>query len=159
MAESTKGKKAQPAKKKRASRGRRPASSSKGTTSGSKKAQVEKKTKASGAEAPRPEVSAPAPLDAAANAALAGQAALAGTQAAGKAVSLAAARARVPLATGGGLAAGAVGGLAVIRRRRRSRRAGGFDVASAAERVGALGEEIGRVAIVIQKAADGSKSK
>jgi hypothetical protein len=65
----------------------------------------------------------------------------------------------VPLATGGGLAAGVLGGLAVIRRRRRSRRAGGFDVATAAERVGALGEEIGRVAIVIQKAADGSKSK
>ncbi|MGH2975784.1 MAG: hypothetical protein ACRDLL_13075, partial [Solirubrobacterales bacterium] len=65
----------------------------------------------------------------------------------------------VPLAAGGGLAAGVAGGLAVVRRRRRRRRAGGFDVASAAERVGTLGEEIGRVAIVIQKAADGSKSK
>jgi hypothetical protein len=111
------------------------------------------------ADAPRPAQNAPAPVDAAANAALAGRAALAGTQAAGKAVSLAAARVRVPLAAGGGLAAGVVGGLAVIRRRRRPRRARGFDVASAAERVGTLGEEIGRVAIVIQKAADGSKSK
>lgn len=109
--------------------------------------------------APRPDQSAPAPVDAAANAALAGRAALAGTQAAGKAVSLAAARARVPLVAGGGLAAGVVGGLAVIRRRRRPRRASGFDVATAVERVGTLGEEIGRVAIVIQKAADGPKSK
>lgn len=104
----------------------------------------------------KPAEDATAPLDATANAALAGQAALAGTRAAGKAVTLAAARAGVPLAAGGGLAAGVAGGLAVVRRRRR-RRAGGFDVASAAERVGTLGEEVGRVAIVIQKAADGSK--
>jgi len=108
-------------------------------------------------DATPPEPGAPAPVDAAANATLAGRAALAGTQAAGKALGLAAARASMPLAAGGGLAAGVVGGLAVIRRRRRPRRAGGFDIASAAEQVGALGEEIGRVAIVIQKAADGSK--
>jgi hypothetical protein len=80
----------------------------------------------------------------------------AGTRAAGRAISLATTRAGVPLAVGGALAAGVAGSLAVVRRRRR-RRAVGFDVSSAAERVGALAEEIGRVAIVVQKAADGSK--
>lgn len=95
--------------------------------------------------------------DATANAALAGQAALAGTRAAGKAVSLAAARARVPLVAAGGLTAGVVGGLAVVRRRRERTGNGAFDLGTAAGRVGALGEEIGRVAIVVQRAADGSK--
>jgi hypothetical protein len=100
----------------------------------------------------------PAPVDAAANAALAGQAAMAGTKAAGKALSLAAAQAKGPLAAAGGLAAGLAGGFAVVNRRRGRRRAKGFDIAGAAERIGALGEEVGRVAIVIQRAADGSKS-
>jgi len=161
MAKATKGKKARPAEKGPASRKRGGSSGPKSKASSSKKAKVEKKAKASGAEAQAPATppgqSAPAPVDAAANAALAGRAALAGTQAAGKAVSLAAARVRVPLAAGSGLAAGVVGGLAVIRRRQRPRRGSGFDIASAAERVGALGEEVGKVAIVIQKAADGSK--
>jgi hypothetical protein len=99
----------------------------------------------------------PAPADAAANAALAGQAAMAGTRAAGRALTLAAAQAKGPLAAAGGLTAGIAGGLAFVRRRRGRRRAKGFDIASAAERVGTLGEEVGRVAIVIQRAADGSK--
>jgi hypothetical protein len=99
----------------------------------------------------------PAPADAAANAAFAGQAAMAGTQAAGKALTLAAAEAKGPLVAAGGLAAGVAGGLALVNRRRGRRRAKGFDLAGAAERVGALGEEVGRVAIVIQRAADGSK--
>jgi hypothetical protein len=129
----------------------------------SKKAKPAKsgKAKAAGAEAkpsPPPAQGATAPLDATANAALAGQAALAGTRAAGKAVALAAARAGVPLAAGGGLAAGVAGGLAMVRRRRH-RRVGGFDVASAAERVGTLGEEVGRVAVVIQRAADGGSKR
>jgi hypothetical protein len=62
------------------------------------------------------------PVDAAANAALAGKAAVAGIRAAGKAVSLAASRARVPLITGGSAAAGLAGGLAVINRRRNGKR-------------------------------------
>jgi hypothetical protein len=99
----------------------------------------------------------PAPADAAANAAFAGQAAMAGTKAAGRAMTLAAAQAKGPLAAAGGLTAGIVGGLALVNRRRRRRKAKAFDVASAAERIGALGEEVGRVAIVIQRAADGSK--
>lgn len=100
---------------------------------------------------------APAPADAAANAAFAGQAALAGTQAAGKALTLAAAEVKGPLVAAGGLAAGVAGGLALVNRRRGRRRVKGFDIASAAERIGALGEEVGRVAIVIQRAADGTK--
>ena len=99
----------------------------------------------------------PAPADAVTNAAFAGQAAMAGTQAAGKALTLAVSQAKGPLAAAGGLAAGVAGGLALVNRRRGRRRAKGFDVASAAERIGTLGEEVGRVAIVIQRAADGSK--
>ncbi len=99
---------------------------------------------------------APAPVDAAANAALAGQAAMAGTRAAGNALTLAATQVKGPLAAAGGLTAGIAGGLAVVKRRRR-RRAKSFDLAGAAERIGALGEEVGRVAIVIQRAANGSK--
>lgn len=101
------------------------------------------------------EVSAPA--EAAANAALAGQAAMAGTRAAGRALTLAAAQAKGPLAAAGGLTAGIAGGLALVNRRRGRRKPKGFDIAGAAERIGALGEEVGRVAIVIQRAADGSK--
>ena len=62
------------------------------------------------------------PIDAAANAALAGKAAVAGTRAAGKAVSLAVSRARVPLIAGGSAAAGLLGGLAVIHRRKAGKR-------------------------------------
>jgi hypothetical protein len=97
-------------------------------------------------------------VDATANAAFAGQAAMAGTRAAGRALTLAAAQVKGPLAAAGGLTAGIAGGLAVVKRRRRRQKARGFDVASAAERIGTLGEEVGRVAIVIQRAADGSKS-
>ena len=66
-----------------------------------------------------------APIDAAANAVLAGKAAVAGTRAAGKAVSLAVSRARVPLIAGGSATAGLVGGLAVIHRRRNGKRTWG----------------------------------
>jgi hypothetical protein len=155
MAEATKRKQARPAKRKPAPRKPQRASGPKRKPAGSKTA----KTAASKAKAnaPRPDQTGVAPIDAAGNAALAGKAALAGTQAAGQALRLAAARVKVPLAAGGGLAAGAVGGLTVLRRRRRRSRRGGFDVASAAERVGAIGEEIGRVASVIQNAAGDSK--
>jgi hypothetical protein len=57
-------------------------------------------------------------LDAAANTVMAGKAAVAGTRAAVKAVSLASSRAKVPLIAGASAAAGLAGGLAVIRRRR-----------------------------------------
>ncbi|MFP5388623.1 MAG: hypothetical protein ACLGG5_04910 [Thermoleophilia bacterium] len=99
----------------------------------------------------------PAPADAATNAAFAGQAAMAGTQAAGKALTLAVEQAKGPLVAAGGLAAGVAGGLVLVNRRRGRRRAKGFDIAGAAERIGALGEEVGRVAIVIQRAAEGTK--
>jgi|GEM_PF-3141997 len=120
-----------------------------------------KKPKASAARAASAPVekAAPAPIDAAANAALASQAALAGTRAAGKAVTTAAGETKGPLAMAGGLAAGVAGGLLLVsRRRRRRRRAPSFDISGAAERIGALGEEVGRVANVIQHATDGSKN-
>jgi hypothetical protein len=122
------------------------------STAAKKKAPAEK---ASADEAPA--AKAPAPAEAVANAALAGQAALAGTRAAGKAVTLAASRAKGPLAAAGGLVIGVAGGRAVVNRRRGRRRPQGLDIAGAAERVGALGEEVGRVAIVIQQAAGESK--
>src|SRR3954464_5011046 len=62
------------------------------------------------AKAAAPEAKAPAPLDAATNVALAGQAALAGTKAAGKAVTLVASQAKGPLAAAGGLVIGVAGG-------------------------------------------------
>lgn len=122
------------------------------------KAKAKPKANASAAKTATSEAAkaAPAPVDAAANAALAGQAALAGTRAAGKAVTTAAGETKGPLAVAGGLAAGVTGGLILVSRRRgRRRRAKGFDVANAAERIGALGEEVGRVASLI---ADGSKN-
>ena len=61
-----------------------------------------------------------APIDAAANAALAGKAAVAGTRAAGKAVTSAASRAKMPLIAAGSAAVGLAGGLAGIHRRRSS---------------------------------------
>lgn len=64
----------------------------------------------------------PSSVDAGANAALAGKAAVAGTLAAGKAASLAFSRARLPLIAGGSATAGLLGGLAVIHRRRGGRR-------------------------------------
>jgi len=62
------------------------------------------------------------PIDATANAALAGKAAVAGTRAAGRALSLAASRAKAPLIVGGSAAAGLAGGLAVIHRRKGRKR-------------------------------------
>lgn len=100
------------------------------------------------------------PVGAGANAALAGQAALAGTRAAGKAVGIVVSKARVPLVAGGGLVAGVAGGLMVIRRRNGHSRGGTIDldhVISAARRVGSLGEEVGRVASMMEQA--GGKSK
>src|SRR3954469_22398793 len=137
-----------------ASRRKRGSSAPKANAGGAKKTSAPKKTKEP--EAPVGSA-APAPADAAANAAFAGQAAMAGTQAAGKAITLAAAQTKGPLVAAGGLAAGVAGGLALVNRRRGRRRAKGFDIAGAAERIGALGEEVGRVAIVIQRAADGTK--
>lgn len=63
----------------------------------------------------------PKKAETAADAVLAGKAAMAGTRAAGKAVSLAAGRAKMPLIAGGSAAAGLLGGLAVIRGRRNRR--------------------------------------
>jgi hypothetical protein len=60
----------------------------------------------------------PDSLSAAANAALAGKEALAGTRAAGNAIRASSGRATLPLVAGGSLLAGLSGGLAVMRRRR-----------------------------------------
>jgi hypothetical protein len=102
-----------------------------------------------------------APVGAAANAALAGKAAAAGTRAAGKAVSSAVSRAKVPVIAGGAAAAGLVGGLAVIRRHQGgTRRNGAFDfdnIIAAAQRLGSFGEEIGRAATAIQRATESPK--
>jgi hypothetical protein len=111
-----------------------------------------------GATAKRP----PAPVGAAANAALASKAALDGTRAAGKALSLLVSRARLPVLAGSAAAAGLAGGLAVLNRRRAGARRNGnieFDrVLQAAQRLGSFGEEIGRVATVIQQVNQGAKS-
>lgn len=61
----------------------------------------------------------PDSLGAAANAALAGKEAMAGTRAAGKAIKSASSRATLPVVAGGSLLAGLSGGLAVMRRRQR----------------------------------------
>jgi len=68
---------------------------------------------------------ATSPVGVAANAALAGKAAVAGTRAAGKAVSSAVSHARTPLIVGGSAAVGIAGGLVASRRRRGGRRAWG----------------------------------
>lgn len=78
-------------------------------------------TKTPKANAPNASKDVEAPVDAAANAALAGKAAVAGARAAGKAVSMVASRAKVPLIAGGSAAVGLVGGLAVIHSRRGGR--------------------------------------
>jgi hypothetical protein len=87
---------------------------------------------------------------------------VAGTTAAGKAVSLAASRVEVPLIAGGAAAVGLAGGLAVINRRRGASRGNGtfdFDnLIAAAQRLGSFGEEIGRVATALQHATQGSKN-
>jgi hypothetical protein len=102
------------------------------------------------------------PNGAGANAALAGKAALEGTRAAGKAVGVATSKAKVPLVAGGGLAAGLAGGLALVRRRNGHRHHGAPDlgpVISAARRAGSFGEELGRVAALVEKASAASKGK
>jgi hypothetical protein len=96
------------------------------------------------------------------NAVLAGRAALAGTQAAGRAAAIAAARAKVPLVAGGGMIAGVAGGLAVVRRRNARTSQVSFDVdrvIAAARRAGSFGEELGRMASLMEQASSGSKRK
>jgi hypothetical protein len=57
------------------------------------------------------------------------------------------------LAVGGGLAAGAAGGLALVRRRNGHRAATDLGpVISAARRAGSIGEELGRMAALAEKA-------
>src|SRR4051812_7997594 len=68
-----------------------------------------------------------ASLDAGAHVALAGKEALAGTRAAGKAISATTSTARLPLIAGGSLLAGLSGGMAVIKRRRNGHRRKGAD--------------------------------
>lgn len=96
------------------------------------------------------------------NAVLAGRAALAGTHAAGQAAKIAAARAKVPLVAGGGMIAGVAGGLAVVRRRNARTSQVTFDVdrvIAAARRAGSFGEELGRMASLMEQASSGSKRK
>jgi hypothetical protein len=154
MAKATKEKKtAGASRRKRGSNGSKASAEQTKEASGSKTAKKPETPVEKGAV----ETGVPGPADAAANAAFASQAAMAGTQAAGKALTLAAEQAKGPLVAAGGLAAGVAGGLVLVSRRRGRRRAKGFDIAGAAERIGALGEEVGRVAVVIQRAAEGTK--
>jgi hypothetical protein len=105
-------------------------------------------------------------------AAAAGQAALAGTRAAGQAAAALAKRAKTPLAIGGGAAAGVIGGLA-IRKRANGRGFGGSAlknaklpfrdgkldmdaVASAAESVESFGKQVGTIGKAI-RAQNGKK--
>ena len=146
---------------------KRPSASKKPKASSRAKAKKPASRKAArkpAAKAPEPkaaEVVEELPASAGAIAALAGKAAMEGTRAAGKAATLVASRVKVPLAVGGGLAAGAAGGLALVRRRNGHRRHGTPDlgpVISAAKRAGSIGEELGRMAAMAEKAA-GSKGK
>jgi hypothetical protein len=107
------------------------------------------------------------------NAIAARKAAAAGTKAAGRAVASAASQAKVPLVIGGAAVTGAAGALIAKNRwggsgrgrggRRRislPMRNGKLDldaVASAARRVGAIGEQVGDVANAIQRVGDGAK--
>ena len=106
-------------------------------------------------------------MGAAANAAQAQLHALAGTRAAGKAVSAATSRARTPLIAGGAALAGLAGGLALINRARngsglgrRSSKDGAFDldsIASAAKRLSSFGDQVGVIASAVQGLSEGSK--
>jgi hypothetical protein len=144
-------------KKARSTGGAKP----KGAGAKTKKAPSRKAQKpAAPSEAKAVEATEGLPVGAGANAALAGKAALEGARAAGKAMTITAAKIKVPLAVGGGLAAGAAGGLALMRRN-GDRRRGAPDlgpVISAARRAGAIGEELGRMAALAEKAA-ASKGK
>jgi hypothetical protein len=97
---------------------------------------------------------------------------VAGAHAAGKAISIAASRAKTPLIAGGAAIAGLAGGLAVIRRRRatepglieRLRDAAGGDgaldleaIADAARRLGSVSGQVGDVVAAMQKAGEASK--
>lgn len=100
------------------------------------------------------------PIGAGANAALAGKAALAGSRAAGRAVGVAVSKVKTPIVVGGGLIAGAAGGLALVRRRNGRSSSGALDVdrvIAAAHRAGSFGEELGRMASLMEQA--GSKRK
>jgi hypothetical protein len=102
------------------------------------------------------------PLGPAANVALAGQAALAGTRAAGHAVGIVASKAKTPIVVGGGMIAGVAGGLAVVRRRNGRTPQGPLDperVIAAARRAGTFGEELGRMASLVEQASGASKRK
>jgi|SRR5215208_5100721 len=86
--------------------------------------------------------------------ATAGAAALAGTRAAGRAVVLAASKAKAPLIAGGAAAAGLAGGLALTSERKRKRRGPSFDLDSAtaaAKRVGSYGQQIAEVAEALEQ--------
>ncbi len=102
------------------------------------------------------------PLGPGVNAALAGRAALAGTRAAGRAAAVGASRVKVPLVAGGGMVVGIAGGLAVVRRRSAHASQSSLDmdrVIAAARRAGTFGEELGRMASLMEQAGSGSKRK
>lgn len=142
--------------------GTKPKGSKRSSAGTAKRPRAKKAKGAAGAKAKKPArpkaTRKPAakelPTGPAASAALAGKAALEGTRAAGMAISLVASKVKVPLAVGGGLAAGAAGGLALVRRnghRRRSRPDLG-PVIAAAKHAGSIGEELGRLAAAAEQA-------
>jgi hypothetical protein len=160
MAESTKKSKPRSARKAKSGSGGKSRSKAAKSPGSATKSASAKATKANGAKAVG--TAKGAPIGPAANAALAGQAALAGTKAAGQAVGLAASKAKVPIVAGGGMIVGVAGGLAVLRRRngRASQATLDLDrIVAAARRAGSFGEELGRAASMLEQAGAGSKRK
>jgi hypothetical protein len=110
------------------------------------KGKAKAKAKPKAPERPQAVEETELPLGPGANAALAGQAALAGTKAAGRALGAVAAKAKGPMFVGAGTVAGVAGGLAVVRRRNGRAPQGTLDVdrvVAAARRAGSFGEELG----------------
>ena len=118
-----------------------------------------RKTKGAARRAPS---GSSAPVGRAGNLVAAQHAAAAGTRAAGRAVAAAASQGKTPLIVGGAAITGLAGGLVANRRLRRSRRSrfagfslrdGSLDldaVASAARRVGSLGQSVADMADAAQ---------
>jgi hypothetical protein len=166
MAETKKKPKAKSAKSKSRSSGKAK-SKSKGTakakSASPQKASAKEKApaKTNGKEQAVAKAKDAATLGPGASAALAGQAALAGTKAAGQAVGVVVSKARIPIVAGGGLVAGVAGGLALLRRRNGHHAPQATldvdRVISAARRAGSFGEELGRLASLMEQAGGGKR--
>jgi hypothetical protein len=162
------GSKSRSSKKKgSASKSRSSSPARKASGAAKKSKSTARKSKSTVREA-RPRV--PNPADRGANAAAAAAAAAKGTKAASHAVAAVATRAKKPLIVGGAAVAGVAGGIALRHRggagRRRlpfglQMRNGNLDlssIASGAQRVGQIGQQISELAAAADRAS-GGKSK